>query len=120
MGIFESRDKPKYVLCVAFLQTGDIITGDSNGNLAIWGRGTNTILQFIKNVHEGSIFSICVLKDGSFMTGGGKDGRIVHFDSNLMKTGHESEVSTNQRKTFSFYNKSLKRIYKNIFSAHFE
>lgn len=92
MGIFESRDKPKFVLCVGFLQSGDVITGDSNGNLAIWARGTNTISKFIKNVHEGSIFSICVLKDGSVLTGGGKDSKIAHLDSNLSRTGGFSEV----------------------------
>lgn len=93
MGIFESRDKPKYVTSVAFLQSGEIITGDSNGNLAVWGRGTNTIIKFVKNVHEGPIFSICVLKDGSVISGGGKDGRIIQFDSNLAKTGENSQVN---------------------------
>lgn len=93
MGIFETREKPKYVTCVAFLQTGETITGDSSGNLAVWGRGTNTIWKFIKNVHEGAIFSICVSKDGSVITGGGKDGKIVEFDSNLTPTGLFSQVS---------------------------
>lgn len=93
MGIFESRDKPKYVTSVAFLQSGEIITGDSNGSLAVWGRGTNTIVKFVKNVHEGPVFSICVLKDGSVISGGGKDGRIVQFDSNLAKTGENSQVN---------------------------
>ncbi|XP_030763624.1 echinoderm microtubule-associated protein-like 2 isoform X4 [Sitophilus oryzae] len=87
MGIFETRDKPKYVTCVAFLQTGETVTGDSNGNLAVWGRGTNTIWKLVKNVHEGSVFSICVLKDGSVVTGGGKDGRIVQLDNNLRTVG---------------------------------
>ncbi|KAK9876491.1 hypothetical protein WA026_013867 [Henosepilachna vigintioctopunctata] len=91
-GIFESRDKPKYVTSIAFLQTGETISGDSNGNLAIWGRGTNTIWKLIKNVHDGAIFSICVLKDGSVITGGGKDGRIVEFDSNLQKLGTDNQV----------------------------
>lgn len=93
MGIFETREKPKYVTCVAFLQTGETITGDSNGNLAVWGRGTNTIWKFIKNVHEGGVFSICVSKDGSVITGGGKDGKIIEFDSNLTLTGLISQVS---------------------------
>nr|XP_023029644.1 echinoderm microtubule-associated protein-like 2 isoform X2 [Leptinotarsa decemlineata] len=92
MGIFETREKPKYVTCIDFLQTGETITGDSNGNLAVWGRGTNTICKFVKNVHEGSIFSICVLKDGSVVTGGGKDGRIVQFGSNLSSTGVFSQI----------------------------
>ncbi|KAK4886318.1 hypothetical protein RN001_002589 [Aquatica leii] len=92
MGIFESRDKPKFILCVSFLQSGDVITGDSNGNIVVWGRGTNTISKLVKNVHEGSVFSICVLKDGSVVSGGGKDGRMVQFDSNLERTGDESQI----------------------------
>lgn len=39
MGIFESREKPRYVTCVAFNQNGDVLTGDSNGNIIVWGRG---------------------------------------------------------------------------------
>ncbi|XP_071055971.1 echinoderm microtubule-associated protein-like 2 isoform X1 [Onthophagus taurus] len=92
MGIFETRDKPKYVTCVAFLQSGDVITGDSNGNLAIWGRGTNTIQKFVKNLHEGSIFTLCVLKDGSVVTGGGKDGRVQHLDSNMKKVEDDIQI----------------------------
>lgn len=41
MGVFENRDKPKYVTCVAFNHLGDVITGDSNGSLIVWGRGKN-------------------------------------------------------------------------------
>lgn len=92
MGVFESRDKPKYVTSVAFLQSGETIIGDSNGNLTVWGRGTNTVWKMIKNVHDGGIFSICVLKDGSVITGGGKDSRIVQFDYNLSRTGVISQV----------------------------
>ncbi|XP_067011712.2 echinoderm microtubule-associated protein-like 2 isoform X2 [Anabrus simplex] len=92
MGVFENRDKPKYVTCLAFTQTGDVISGDSNGNVIIWGRGTNTISRFMRNVHEGSIFSICVLKEGSIVTGGGKDGRLIHFDAQFSPTGLEAMV----------------------------
>lgn len=39
-GIFETtRDRPKYVTCLAFTQNGDVLSGDSNGSVAIWGRG---------------------------------------------------------------------------------
>ncbi|KAI4463398.1 wd-40 repeat protein [Holotrichia oblita] len=89
MGIFEAREKPKYVTSIAFLQSGDIITGDSNGNLAIYPRGRNTIGKLFKKCHDGAIFTICVLKDGSIITGG-KDGRIRHYDSN-MKEYHEEK-----------------------------
>ncbi|KAL0280684.1 UNVERIFIED_CONTAM: hypothetical protein PYX00_001910 [Menopon gallinae] len=92
MGIFESRDKPKYVTCLAFTHTGDTLSGDSNGNIIVWGRGTNTILKQIRNVHEGAIFSLCALKDGSIVSGGGKDGRLVFLDPELELTGEEMAV----------------------------
>lgn len=49
MGVFEQgRDKPKYVTCMAFSASGDVITGDSNGSIIIWGRGTNVINRFLR------------------------------------------------------------------------
>lgn len=54
--------------------------------------GTNTILRLVRGVHEGGIFSICVLKDGSVISGGGKDGRLVLLDSELQPTGEESSI----------------------------
>ncbi|XP_018317021.1 echinoderm microtubule-associated protein-like 2 isoform X6 [Mycetomoellerius zeteki] len=92
MGIFESRDKPRYVTCVAFNQNGDVLTGDSNGHIIVWARGTNTISRLVKNLHEGSIFSICVLKNGNIITGGGKDGKILYFDASLNLTGEEAQI----------------------------
>ncbi|XP_077290985.1 echinoderm microtubule-associated protein-like 2 isoform X2 [Arctopsyche grandis] len=92
MGIFENRDKPKYVTCLAFSPDGDVISGDSNGNIIVWGRGTNTIIKFIRGVHEGSIFSICILKDGSALSGGGKDGRLIQLDGDLAPTGIECAI----------------------------
>ncbi|XP_026668685.1 echinoderm microtubule-associated protein-like 2 isoform X3 [Ceratina calcarata] len=92
MGVFESREKPRYVTCVAFNQNGDVLTGDSNGNIIVWGRGTNTISKIVRNIHEGSIFSICVLKDSFIVTGGGKDGRILYFDESLNLTGEQAQI----------------------------
>ncbi len=93
-GLFDQRDKPKYVTCLAFSFTGDVLTGDSNGNVFIWGRGYNAVTKAIRNVHEGPIFSICVLKDGSVVTGGGKDRKLVQFDASYRKTGLEAMVSS--------------------------
>ncbi|XP_049795931.1 echinoderm microtubule-associated protein-like 2 isoform X2 [Schistocerca nitens] len=92
MGIFENRDKPKYVTCLAFTGQGDVVSGDSNGNVIVWGRGTNTISKFVRGVHEGSVFSICALKEGSIVTGGGKDGRLVQLDASMNPTGVEAQV----------------------------
>jgi microtubule-associated protein-like 1/2 len=91
-GLFDQRDKPKYVTCLAFSFTGDVITGDSNGNVFIWGRGYNAVTKAIRKVHDGPIFSICVLKDGSIVTGGGKDRKLVLFDATYRRNGAEAEV----------------------------
>lgn len=40
---FQKHEKPKYVLCVAFAENGDTITGDSSGNIYIWAKGTTEI-----------------------------------------------------------------------------
>lgn len=92
MGIFENRDKPKYVTCVAFNHLGDVITGDSNGSLIIWARGTNTVAKLVRGVHDGPVFSVCALKEGSIVSGGGKDRRIVQLDSQLNASGLERQV----------------------------
>lgn len=47
---------------------------------------------FYRKVHDGSIFSLCSLKDGGLVTGGGKDGRIVLFDADMKPTGIDIEV----------------------------
>ncbi|XP_071501023.1 77 kDa echinoderm microtubule-associated protein-like isoform X1 [Diadema antillarum] len=80
-GIFEKYDKPKFMLSLAFAPNGDAITGDSNGNIYIWGKGNTRISQAILGAHEGGIFSLCVFNDGSFLSGGGKDRKIVLWDS---------------------------------------
>ena len=34
------------------------------------------------------------LKDGSVVTGGGRDGKLIHFDANYKKSDQETEVMT--------------------------
>lgn len=55
-GIFETtRDRPKYVTCLAFTQNGDVLSGDSNGSVVTWGRGEydkkKWYTGFIRRVH---------------------------------------------------------------------
>uniref|UniRef100_A0A671NSJ5 Echinoderm microtubule-associated protein-like 2 n=1 Tax=Sinocyclocheilus anshuiensis TaxID=1608454 RepID=A0A671NSJ5_9TELE len=84
-GLFEKHEKPKYVLCVAFAENGDAITGDSSGNIYIWAKGGNRISQVVSGAHEGGIFSLCVLKDGTLVSGGGKDRRVLLWDHDYRK-----------------------------------
>ena len=46
----------------------------------------------ILGAHDGGIFSVCVMKDSTILTGG-KDRRIVKWDSNYKRTGVEHEVN---------------------------
>ena len=43
------------------------------------------------SAHEGGVFSLCVTKDGHMLSGG-KDRRIVQWDSNFKQTGLECKV----------------------------
>ncbi|XP_071212923.1 echinoderm microtubule-associated protein-like 2 isoform X3 [Salvelinus alpinus] len=90
-GLFDKNEKPKYVLCVAFAENGDAITGDSSGNIYVWAKGGNRISQVVAKAHEGGIFSLCVLKDGTLVSGGGKDRRMVLWDHDYNKQS-EMEV----------------------------
>ncbi|XP_069566611.1 echinoderm microtubule-associated protein-like 2 [Brachyistius frenatus] len=90
-GLFEKHEKPKYVLCVAFAENGDAITGDSSGNIYIWAKGGHRISQVVSGAHEGGIFSLCVLKDGTMVSGGGKDRKVALWDHDYRKQA-EMEV----------------------------
>ena len=109
-GLFDQRDKPKYVTCLAFSFTGDVLTGDSNGNVFIWGRGFNAVTKALRKVHDGPIFAICVLKDGSIVTGGGKDRRLVLFDASYRKVGSEAELPQHLGSTRTISQVSWKQV----------
>ena len=55
--------------------------------------GQNNISKALVGAHEGGIFSLCVMKDGSVLSGGGKDRRIIHWSNAYQKTGQETEVN---------------------------
>ncbi|XP_031135113.1 echinoderm microtubule-associated protein-like 1 isoform X6 [Sander lucioperca] len=83
-GLFEKQEKPKFVLCVTFAENGDAITGDSSGNILVWGKGTNRISHVIQGAHEGSIFALCMLRNGTLVSGG-KDRRLISWDSSYQQ-----------------------------------
>ncbi|XP_070578135.1 77 kDa echinoderm microtubule-associated protein-like isoform X3 [Ptychodera flava] len=91
-GIFEKYDKPKYVLCLAFADNGDVISGDSNGNIFVWGKGNTRIHYAVTAAHEGPIFGLCVMKDGTLLSGGGKDRKLLAWDRRYIQTGVEKEI----------------------------
>ena len=53
--------------------------------------GSNKISHAVTGAHDGGIFSICVVKDGTLMTGG-KDRRLIEWDVAYQTTGRTHEV----------------------------
>ncbi|XP_066553324.1 EMAP like 4 isoform X2 [Amia ocellicauda] len=93
-GIFGKYEKPKFVQCLAFLNNGDILTGDSGGIMLIWsrstvepapGKGPKGAYQISRQIkaHDGSVFTLCQLRNGTMLTGGGKDHKVILWDHDL-------------------------------------
>ncbi|XP_077341818.1 echinoderm microtubule-associated protein-like 4 isoform X5 [Lithobates pipiens] len=93
-GIFGKYEKPKFVQCLAFLANGDVLAGDSGGVMLIWsktpvestaGKGVKGVYQISKQIkaHDGSVFTLCQMRNGMLLTGGGKDRKIIMWDHNL-------------------------------------
>ncbi|XP_074424090.1 echinoderm microtubule-associated protein-like 3 isoform X1 [Larus michahellis] len=88
-GIFGKYKKPKFIQCFIFDAAGDVLTGDSEGNILTWtraagdgrapGKGGKETYQIGQQTraHEGSIFALCRRRDGTVLSGGGKDRRVV-------------------------------------------
>ncbi|XP_006000802.1 echinoderm microtubule-associated protein-like 4 isoform X2 [Latimeria chalumnae] len=93
-GIFGKYEKPKFVQCLAFLGNGDVLTGDSGGIMLIWskttvestsGKGPKGVFQISRQIkaHDGSVFTLCQMRNGMLLTGGGKDRKIILWDHDL-------------------------------------
>lgn len=54
--------------------------------------GTNRISYAVQGAHEGGIFALCMLRDGTLVSGGGKDRRLISWNGNYQKL-HKAEVS---------------------------
>lgn len=85
-GLFTRKiDRPKDVFCVTFAQSGEILTGDSDGNVMIWKMVK--VIRVLKGAHTGAVGDICVLPDGSFVSGGLEDGALVIFNKEYQLIG---------------------------------
>uniref|UniRef100_A0A8C1CJU5 EMAP like 4 n=1 Tax=Cyprinus carpio carpio TaxID=630221 RepID=A0A8C1CJU5_CYPCA len=74
--------------------TWDILTGDSGGIMLIWtrstaepapGKGPKGAFQITRQIkaHDGSVFTLCQMRNGTLLTGGGKDHKIILWDHDL-------------------------------------
>uniref|UniRef100_G1NT57 EMAP like 3 n=1 Tax=Myotis lucifugus TaxID=59463 RepID=G1NT57_MYOLU len=103
-GVFGKYKKPKFIPCFVFLPDGDILTGDSEGNILTWGRslsdsktpgrgGAKETYGIVAqaHAHEGSIFALCLRRDGTVLSGGGRDRRLVQWGPGLVAL-QEAEI----------------------------
>ncbi|XP_060014924.1 echinoderm microtubule-associated protein-like 3 isoform X5 [Lagenorhynchus albirostris] len=108
-GVFGKYKKPKFIPCFVLLPDGDILTGDSEGNILTWGRslsdsrtpgrgGAKETYGIVAqaHAHEGSIFALCLRRDGTVLSGGGRDRRLVQWGPGLVALqeaeGHTDEL----------------------------
>ncbi|KAG8437917.1 hypothetical protein GDO86_008565 [Hymenochirus boettgeri] len=96
-GIFGKYKKPRYVQCLLFDQTGDVLTGDSEGQILTWGksaadtrtlgRGAKDTYQIVRHTraHEGSVSTLTALHGGNVLSTGGKDRRLVLWSQSLIQ-----------------------------------
>lgn len=104
-------EKPKYILCISFGINGEVISGDSEGNIIFWSPRDNKIIRLIKDAHENGIFSILFLQNQqncdtscssgdssesnnyiTMITGGGKDGKLYEWNQDYEKTGRTLQI----------------------------
>eukprot|EP00118_Oscarella_pearsei_P025612 m.308471 g.308471 ORF g.308471 m.308471 type:complete len:792 (+) comp44058_c0_seq1:38-2413(+) len=97
-GLFEKHPKPKFVTSMMFNSKGDLLTGDSNGNIFLWENGSQKITKAIKDAHTGPVFSLSPIEGGegnNFLSGGGKDGTVIHWDGSNCTPIAKSKVPEN-------------------------
>ncbi|CAL4071755.1 unnamed protein product [Meganyctiphanes norvegica] len=90
-GIFGNREKPKYISSIVYTSSGEVVSGDTSGNIILWEKGENTISRVVKAAHQGAVLCMLPLEDGGFLSGG-KDCQIVQWDASLEFTGDKYEV----------------------------
>jgi len=79
------------VWSVALLANGDVVSGDSTGEIKIWDGKTNTLTQRVK-AHKQDVLSLAVSTDGSTILSGGMDRRTVVYKKSGKK-GRWNEVA---------------------------
>jgi U3 small nucleolar RNA-associated protein 4 len=88
-----SKGGPKEIIVwsVKVLQNGNIVSGDSTGELRIWDGKTYTLMQRVKG-HKQDILSLATSFDGSTIVSGGMDRRTVVYKRVGKGKGRWAEV----------------------------
>ncbi|WKY11667.1 hypothetical protein Q1695_003329 [Nippostrongylus brasiliensis] len=76
----KGRDKPRTVLSLCFSESGEVITGDSNGTLSLWDPTTFKTKKQAHAVHPGGVFALCISRKGTLLSAG-KDRCIAEWET---------------------------------------
>jgi U3 small nucleolar RNA-associated protein 4 len=84
---------PKEIIVwsVKVLPSGNIVSGDSTGELRIWDGRTYTLMQRVKG-HRQDVLSLAISHDGTTIVSGGMDRRTVVYKRPDKKKGRWAEV----------------------------
>ncbi|KAK2187511.1 hypothetical protein NP493_163g03000 [Ridgeia piscesae] len=72
---YQNNLRAKYITCVMHTEKGDVVTGDSNGTVYVWGYGCNLVTNLIKHAHDCPLLSLLLVR-GTLLTAG-RDG-VIH------------------------------------------
>ena len=105
---------PKEIIVwsVKVLQNGDIVSGDSTGELRLWDGKTYTLTQRIRS-HKQDILSLATSHDGSTIFSGGMDRRTVVYKqagkgkSRWAEVGHRRYHTHDVKAMASFEHKAV-------------
>ncbi|XP_033726226.1 echinoderm microtubule-associated protein-like 2 [Pecten maximus] len=84
---YETYLRARFIICLTHNDKGDLITGDSNGTIYVWGDGGNKITNFIKHAHDGPVFTL--LSSKGLLLSGGRDGMVYcwTWNKNMDQSG---------------------------------
>ncbi|XP_064644158.1 echinoderm microtubule-associated protein-like 2 [Lineus longissimus] len=71
---YQTHLRAMYVTCLTHNESGDTITGDSNGTIYVWGYPGNNITNMVKHAHNGPVFSLLLYRNA--LITGGRDHKI--------------------------------------------
>ncbi|KAK3594968.1 hypothetical protein CHS0354_019890 [Potamilus streckersoni] len=85
-GIFQD-EVAKFVCCIAFTSTADVITGDTNGNLLLWARDESDAFtcKLRRSAHKAPVTALCMLEDGTLLSGSGFEIKAWDSSSNYIE-----------------------------------
>lgn len=89
--------KTKFVWKVKCLPNGDIVSGDSNGDVVFWDARSYSLVQRVKG-HDSDCIDIVTSEDGKTIFTGSLDGRVAVYHNLMNPAGRRSWAKAHHRR----------------------